>query len=66
MANDHEPCPFCGSRRVRVEDLGHDNGAHVHCDNCGADGPPKATWAEAIAAWDHREDPLKGDGRRRQ
>jgi hypothetical protein len=64
---DQQPkfCPFCRSRRNHVEQLGRL--AHVHCDDCGADGPPATGAADAVQLWNKRAaGPKKGDGGRRQ
>lgn len=54
-----KPCPFCTSRKIKVE---HFNGDfHVHCQRCGATGPLADTWAEAEDRWNDRK--ADGDGK---
>lgn len=55
-------CPFCGSHKNRVEDFGGETHPRVICDNCGAEGPPGDTWAEAIERWDTRSEPRHDGG----
>jgi hypothetical protein len=55
------PCPMCGTGPSSDEDAtqvqiywqvdGHSN---VLCEECGAQGPERATYVEAIAAWNTR------------
>ena len=58
MSNPPEtsPCPFCQSANTQAVMTGTADGYaplshHVHCLDCGGDGPGKATKEEAIAAW---------------
>ena len=36
---DAKPCPFCGSRDLRLEDIGGESYLFVECKRCKADGP---------------------------
>lgn len=61
MPTRFEKCPFCSSRKIRIE---HFNGDyHGHCDRCGAAGPTADTWDEAKRLWNNRpERKTDGDG----
>lgn len=46
-------CPFCASRKLKVD---HFNGDyHVHCQRCGATGPTADTLADAEKLWNDRK-----------
>jgi hypothetical protein len=52
------PCPFCGSRMLEFSRVL----VHLHCCNCGADGPevnytrdPETRWRCALARWNQRQ-----------
>ena len=52
-----KPCPFCGSKKVKVNQFKE----YVECDRCGATGPFisnqflfRTTSKKAIAAWNKR------------
>ena len=34
-----EPCPFCGSRNARAEDVGYGMAVAIVCRECDANGP---------------------------
>lgn len=56
------PCPFCGSRRIRLDErVGHRKWS-IACV-CGATGPERAKELDAIDAWNAalRPDPAAGD-----
>ena len=36
---DAKPCPFCGSTKLRLEDIGGESYLFVECADCKADGP---------------------------
>jgi hypothetical protein len=61
MAKDPKPCPFSHPVKLgpKVDDTGH--GAVVVCQDCGAHGPERPTYAEAVRAWNHRRG-HDGDG----
>lgn len=44
------PCPFCGSRAVRVREVPDDE-YYVHCAHCEADGPICISDGRAVLAW---------------
>ena len=46
------PCPYCGSRRLRVER--YDGDCYVLCDACWATGPTGHTHRAARAAYINR------------
>ena len=56
-----KPCPFCGSlATLHAEGWGY----HVRCNydrNCGAVGPFKVLKANAIAAWNRRQEAASQD-----
>lgn len=52
------PCPFCGSHDIIETSNGTDN-MFYEC-SCGTSGPPEATCAKMIAAWNRRSIP-QGD-----
>jgi hypothetical protein len=47
------PCPFCAGTDARIRWGGFGKYCEVDCQNdgCGAQGPPKRTEEEAVAAW---------------
>lgn len=61
-----KPCPFCGSRQVRVVEIVDgegDRACAVGCEGCGCNGAPHIPLMDdarpaAIASWDRREEPL--------
>jgi hypothetical protein len=48
-----QPCPFCSRDGACVEEDGDDGYCFVLC-TCSAEGPLRASEAEAIAAWNTR------------
>lgn len=48
-----KPCPFCGSDNVGISTI-EDRSHYGDCWACEAEGPWKATVAEAIEAWNTR------------
>ncbi|MER9217907.1 hypothetical protein NKI48_03080 [Mesorhizobium sp. M0644] len=60
MPTDIKKCPFEHpiAAGCKVEDI--NNGAAVRCDDCGAIGPEKPTYAEAVASWNARRKPSRG------
>jgi hypothetical protein len=59
MPTDPIPCPFEHPirRGSHVEPI--NSHFHVVCRDCGAQGPDKRTWAEALKGWNSRR---KADG----
>lgn len=49
-----DPCPFCASTDVFIQDLG-DGGNHGTCRACHCDGPFKESKMEALIAWNVRK-----------
>lgn len=46
-------CPFCGSGEVRLNEILKSR-RYVHCEGCGADGPPGRSVEEAWERWERR------------
>lgn len=63
MASKIKPCPFQHPvlRGAQVDQINHH--FRVLCQDCGATGPERATWAEAQEAWNTRR---SGNGGRKQ
>jgi ribosomal protein L37AE/L43A len=36
---DAKPCPFCGSKKLKLQDMGGASFWFVECEKCSADGP---------------------------
>lgn len=50
-----EPCPFCGSYDVEINEGAHlGDSCWVNCDQCETEGPPSKKLDSAIAAWNTR------------
>lgn len=52
-----KPCPFCGSKNVRVAENRMDYlfiGYSVHCDGCGVETSYTKDKDKAIEAWNRR------------
>ena len=60
-----EACPFCGRERIgylgaeqlKVDDV-LEEVRMVHCEDCGAYGPPALTARTAVKRWNHRLPPM--------
>jgi Lar family restriction alleviation protein len=50
-----KPCPFCGTSQWLC--LLGTNHYWVHCEECGTEGPYKASKFDARAAWNRRAKP---------
>lgn len=46
-------CPFCGTKNV-IAAGGTATPPFVRCNDCGATGPTRQTYEEAIEAWNRR------------
>lgn len=62
MSTKLEPCPFDASKKLTVDHF--DDDYHVRCEECGATGPSRRTWAEAVKAWNTRAPRNDGDGKK--
>ena len=53
-----KPCPFCGSDRIEIDDLGYQETPcwFVACNNCGAEISGFLYLSRAIEAWNRRAD----------
>jgi Lar family restriction alleviation protein len=49
-----EPCPFCGSRDLRLYEYTYAKQFTVDCKKCGAQGPRHASPAKARQLWNRR------------
>lgn len=49
-----EPCPFCGSGSVYVEQIGGGGYFNICCCNCLANVPLSGSRETAVAAWNRR------------
>mgnify|MGYP004558113023 CR=1 FL=1 len=49
-----EPCPFCGSRSVYVEQIGSGGYFNVCCCNCLASVPLSGSRETAVSVWNRR------------
>ena len=50
-----KPCPFCGSKDIKIRDGYSDVGCWVECVPCGVSTKAKEqTHEEAIKAWNRR------------
>lgn len=61
-----DPCPFCGSKDLRMSTRSHDGGFCVICTDCGAAGPSERDSGSAYDAWQGRLDESRrtlSDGR---
>lgn len=59
-----KPCPFCGSKRIRInstrEDREEEDKLQTYwglCMDCGADGPNAESAEEAVRMWNERMEP---------
>lgn len=55
---DAKACPFCGSKNLKLEDIGGVSYWIVHCEDCGADGPDEdddEREDSAIIRWNKRK-----------
>lgn len=55
---DAKPCPFCGSKKLKLEDIGGVSYLIVQCQNCSADGPHDNDAERenaAVARWNTRK-----------
>ena len=51
----NKACPFCKSTSLEISTYGVDpEWKMVHCNDCGADGPPDLGNSGAIEKWDDR------------
>jgi len=50
-----KPCPFCGSSKVGIYEIGHP-WAYVECEKCGAGTQGMETERKAINAWNRRSE----------
>lgn len=57
-----KPCPFCGSKRLRLHVIDICEFA-FKCMKCNAVGSPALDEVAAIAKWNMRHDPEADDGR---
>jgi Lar family restriction alleviation protein len=56
MADDPQPCPFCGSARITLlEGAIGGSYAAVVCQDCHATGPEAVTREEARSLWNSRD-----------
>ncbi len=59
MENGLKPCPFCGSKDIRVIDRinvsdGYHNFYHIKCKGCGASTDECKSMFDANVAWNRR------------
>lgn len=54
MTEKLEPCPFCGSRSVYVEQIGSGGYFNVCCCNCLANVPLSGSRETAVVVWNRR------------
>jgi Lar family restriction alleviation protein len=53
-----KPCPFCGENHTDLIEVNNSDIAPsnwVECYTCGAFGPTKKTYAEAVEVWNRRK-----------
>lgn len=48
-----KPCPFCGSKDLRISHVGRDWNS-VICRDCGGEGPEELGREDAISSWNRR------------
>ena len=60
-----EPCPFCGSKNVKVHRydyvVNREPDAFAQCHDCSTTGPNGKTEAEAADAWNTRAARAQGE-----
>jgi Lar family restriction alleviation protein len=55
---DAKPCPFCGGRKFKLEDIGGESYLFVQCLGCRAEGPHDDEAERehaAVTRWNNRK-----------